>query len=593
MAYVENFYFYPIKGFPGVELSEVDFYAGEGIRGDRGIGLGVNSQIIPGAETGSWFPCQNFHRMTIRPDLTTFKVSLCAEGVRLESPTGCTQVISEKTNEISTSTDVLDSMGAVCRAGENRGYWDHQDAAISIINLSTVEVIEKIVGSPIDPLRFRANIYVRCEPWSEFKWIGKRISIDGAQLDIIRPIDRCKTTSVNTQTGNLDLNMPAILMRYFGHMFCGIYATVHKSGSVTQKAEISIREDITSEQLKAAVNQKTAPDIQYWPRRASIKEIYQETEEIRSLWIQDSLESIGSLACYKAGQYVRIHSLCGDSVWRSYTVSAVKNGKIRITVKRDKGEGSQAIHQLGIDQNIILTGPFGDATLNDSSKAIHFISAGIGITPTAAKLTELAQQGYCHPVNVTHVARNNLELALWNDIVEAKDALKNASVQLYLTRESTGAADAFFERPNLKSVAHHVKTSEADVHICGPSGFVDSVVTNLREAGVDENTIFLDIFSSSDTPVEMRAIPESKPIKVTLAQTNITDYWNPEDGTLLDFSESRGATIPSHCRAGVCKTCRCKIIDGKAARLVGEVGNDSKQTLVCCSIPTESLTLDI
>jgi len=591
MSSVESIYRYPIKGFPGERLESAALVRNEGIAGDRSIAIGDGK--LPVNEEGAWTPCQAFHRMSTRPDLTTFQVDRKQNGLKLIAPDGMIQNIDETKSHFDTMSSKFGGPTLIHRARNNRGFWDHQDAAISIINLATIEAIGKILNCTIDPLRFRANIYVRAEPWSEFQWLGQKIELGNAQLNIIRPIDRCKTTSVDVNTGEMTVNMPAMLMRLFGHMFCGVYASVCRSGTIINGAKISRKDQTCFDNVAAASVMKTAPSLPDWPRPATISKISDEAEGICSLWIKDSLEKFGSLKSFKAGQYVRLHNISDQSVWRSYTVSAVKDGALRITVKRDKGVGSQAVHSFKEGEQITITGPFGTATLDAKSDAVHRISAGIGITPTFAKLTELAQKGYESPALVTHVARSKSELALWDDVLATKSKLAKAVFSLHLTKENAGVPNAISGRPELVSIAHGIRECGADVHVCGPTGFVDSVLTALKQAKVPENKIFIDVFSTPDVQTEMRPIPSSAPIKVTLTKSNITDYWKPEDGTLLEFAESRGALIPSHCRAGLCKTCKCEVVEGSATRLIGELGNDLETTLLCSSIPSETLTLDV
>lgn len=591
MNTIEHIYRYPVKGFPGEQLPEVNLHANEGIIGDRTIAL--SSGAIPVNDFGAWTPCQAFQRMSTRPELTRFQIEANTSGVQLTSPNDHTYFINKNTSDLDFLDEILDTQVSVHRASHNRGFWDHKDAAVSIINLSTIEVIARIVGKPIDPLRFRANLYVRAEAWSEFHWIGRALKIQEATLNVIRPIDRCRTISVNVDTGKLDLNMPALLIRHFGHMFCGVYATVENSGKITSGTTFEVADKFSKAPIAEAAKQKTAPDLATWPRPALVVEIKPEAEGINSFWIKDTLDKIGSFAKYKPGQYIRLHNLSDTYTWRSYSVSAVRAGKLRITVKRDGGVGSHAVHALRKHDNLIITGPFGKATLNNASKAIHFVSSGIGITPIVAKLTALAQSGYTNPVQITHVARSSLALALWDDVMEAVKKLPNAELNLYLTEKGTFTEGAFTGRPNPQVIVNYAKQANADVHICGSAGFVNSIIHALEDASISNAKIFIDRFSSPDVETDMRAIPKTEPIKVTFVRTNITGYWKPEDGTLLDFAEARGALIPSHCRAGLCKTCVCNILQGSATRLVGQEGDDDKQTLLCSSIPKEPLTLDM
>lgn len=112
---------------------------------------------------------------------------------------------------------------------------------ISLQNLATVTALEKIVGAPIDPLRFRANFYIDGVPeWSEFEWVGREIRIGSARLKVVSPTVRCAATMVNPSTGERDLNIPHALKRSFGHINMGVYAEVIDGGEVIEGATVSV-----------------------------------------------------------------------------------------------------------------------------------------------------------------------------------------------------------------------------------------------------------------------------------------------------------------------------------------------------------------
>ena len=99
---------------------------------------------------------------------------------------------------------------------------------VSIINLASVADLENYVGAPVDPLRFRANLYVTGWPaWQELDMVGRQISIgNGVRAKIVKRIVRCAATNVDPATGARDLEIPNTLMKTFGHADCGIYAQV-------------------------------------------------------------------------------------------------------------------------------------------------------------------------------------------------------------------------------------------------------------------------------------------------------------------------------------------------------------------------------
>jgi uncharacterized protein YcbX len=103
---------------------------------------------------------------------------------------------------------------------------------VSIINLASVAALENVIAAPVNPLRFRGNLYVDDWPaWREFDLLGREISLaGGARLKVIKRIVRCAATNVDPETGLRDLSIPDTLMRSFGHADCGVYAEVVAGG---------------------------------------------------------------------------------------------------------------------------------------------------------------------------------------------------------------------------------------------------------------------------------------------------------------------------------------------------------------------------
>ena len=85
----------------------------------------------------------------------------------------------------------------------------------------------------IDPLRFRANIYIDgAKPWEEFDWVGSEIRIGNVVFAVDRKNGRCGATNVNPATGRRDLDIPGSLRAAFGHKNLGIYLIVRDGGEI-------------------------------------------------------------------------------------------------------------------------------------------------------------------------------------------------------------------------------------------------------------------------------------------------------------------------------------------------------------------------
>jgi uncharacterized protein YcbX len=123
---------------------------------------------------------------------------------------------------------------------EGHSFSDVAAKVVSIINLASVAAIETILGVPVDPLRFRGNLYVTGWPaWGEFDLVGREIAIGDARLKVVKRIMRCAATNVDPGTGIRDLAIPAMLMRTFDHADCGVYAQVIAPGDIAPGTVIS------------------------------------------------------------------------------------------------------------------------------------------------------------------------------------------------------------------------------------------------------------------------------------------------------------------------------------------------------------------
>jgi len=102
---------------------------------------------------------------------------------------------------------------------------------VSVVNLASIRALEQVARVPVDPIRFRANLYIDGLPaWTEFDWVGSEIMVGQARLHIVSRIARCAATTVNPATAERDLSVLTHLQQSFGHVHMGIYAEVIGSG---------------------------------------------------------------------------------------------------------------------------------------------------------------------------------------------------------------------------------------------------------------------------------------------------------------------------------------------------------------------------
>ncbi len=125
---------------------------------------------------------------------------------------------------------------------DNHHFANVADNFISLINLASVREIKRVIGRPLDPMRFRGNIYVDgWDAWRELDLVGAILSVNGkAMFKVSEPISRCAATNVDPATGERDMHVPRTLSDIFGHQYCGIYLTAIADGTISSNAGCTI-----------------------------------------------------------------------------------------------------------------------------------------------------------------------------------------------------------------------------------------------------------------------------------------------------------------------------------------------------------------
>jgi uncharacterized protein YcbX len=120
-------------------------------------------------------------------------------------------------------------------------FMDSRSGYVSIVNLASVRDLADKLGRPVDPLRFRANLYVEGWPaWVENDWTGRTMRVGQARAEVLKPIVRCAATHVDPVTAERDIEVVKALFDHYGHMFCGIYLNVEEGGAVREGDGVAV-----------------------------------------------------------------------------------------------------------------------------------------------------------------------------------------------------------------------------------------------------------------------------------------------------------------------------------------------------------------
>lgn len=116
---------------------------------------------------------------------------------------------------------------------------DQDQPLVSINSVASLADLSARMGRDLSPHRFRGNIWVDgWAPMAELDLIGQEISIGQARLRIEAPIDRCRATGANPETGEQDADTMGALEGGYGHTDFGVFARVVAGGRIAVADEV-------------------------------------------------------------------------------------------------------------------------------------------------------------------------------------------------------------------------------------------------------------------------------------------------------------------------------------------------------------------
>ncbi|NEW07637.1 MOSC domain-containing protein [Paenibacillus sp. SYP-B3998] len=219
---------YPIKSFAGERLETciVETY---GLYGDRCYAF------IDETKEG-W---ESFFTARTIPNMLAYKAKLIGEGFQHELPK--VSVTSPDNRIFNWNEELLNEMQRFSKKKMSMKSYQSQNAdlmavdssSLLIITDSTLRNLEKIWGKSLDKRRFRANLVVTVDEGAgnECEWIGKRVAVGSAELQIDTYCERCSMITIDPD----DLERDSSLLRKVNeemNLSFGVYASVKKTGHI-------------------------------------------------------------------------------------------------------------------------------------------------------------------------------------------------------------------------------------------------------------------------------------------------------------------------------------------------------------------------
>jgi ferredoxin-NADP reductase/MOSC domain-containing protein YiiM len=351
-----------------------------------------------------------------------------------------------------------------------------------------------------------------------------------------------------------------------------------------------------------------------WPgfRQMRVANIIKESASVTS-FILSPIDG-QPLPLFQAGQFVVLRLLVDPGkppVLRSYSLSDLPaTDHLRISVKSElNGIGSSFLcNRVREDAALDVSAPRGSFTLHPGQGPVVLLSAGVGATPVMAMLHSLAAEKSQREIWWIFGARKRAEHPFAE---ESRSLLKQLSRgRRYIVYSRPAATDQVasdFDATGHIDIVLLEKIGvpeNSDFYLCGPPSFLQNMRDGLQKWGVPAENVHTEIFGSleSITPgmaevVHTPHLPQGPPGSgppVSFARSGLTAAWDPKFASLLELAEACDVPVKWSCRSGVCHTCMTGLIAGSIVYNPEPLERPAPgNVLVCCSHPSEGVTLDL
>jgi ring-1,2-phenylacetyl-CoA epoxidase subunit PaaE len=314
-----------------------------------------------------------------------------------------------------------------------------------------------------------------------------------------------------------------------------------------------------------------------------VADVRRETEDSVSIALAVPAAQIDAFR-FQAGQFVTLRTKINDEeVRRAYSIHIApeqfdETHQIRVGVKRVQGGkfSSWANAALRVGDEIDVLPPDGRFTVPiDPARRKRYVAfaGGSGITPILSLMETILRTEPDAQFTLVYGNRTVSSIMFSEAIEDLKNRFLNRVCVVHVL------SDEIQESPLLSGLLNQEKCNAlletlipvADIDcalICGPEPMMDAAETALLAAGLAKEKILIERFGVP--------MPASAPMKASPHGQSATKLTIVADGkqrtvpllegqAVLDAGLAAGIPLPYACKAGVCCSCKAKLLHGKVS----------------------------
>ena len=339
----------------------------------------------------------------------------------------------------------------------------------------------------------------------------------------------------------------------------------------------------------------------------TVAEVIDETAEARSIRFIVP-EELRETFLFKPGQHLTLKAeIAGEELRRNYSLCvAPQDGAVTVTVKRIAGGAfsNWANDTLKPGMAVDVMPPHGSFTWEfDPARANHYVgfAGGSGITPVMSLLKTALLAEPESRFTLFYGNRDSLSIIFLEALAQLKNRfMERLEVHHFLAEEAEefDLFNGMLDRAKCDEILESLIEPDevAAFFICGPGPMMDSAEEALRARGVAKERIHLERFTADRPPEALQAQLDAlsreaagATMLVTLDGRKRRVAFDAAAGNILDSARAAGLPAPFACKAGVCATCRARVVSGEVemAARYGLTDEEvaSGYVLTCQSVP--------
>ena len=312
---------------------------------------------------------------------------------------------------------------------------------------------------------------------------------------------------------------------------------------------------------------------------------------------------------FTQGQYLTFRrDFDGEELRRSYSICAGRGeGVLKVGIKRVDGGtfSTWANENLRPGDEIDAMPPMGKFFTPiepDANKEYLGFAGGSGITPVLSIIKTVLADEPASRFTLVYANRAISSIMFREELEDLKNTYLGRFSVIHVLEQEGQEIDLFTGRIDAEKMkalfSHWLDAKTVDTaFICGPEPMMLAIAASLREHGLSDAQIKFELFASGQPGrAKAKAVSAVAVAPGTGVQTTVTldgatrSFEMPRSGqTILDAAIAAQMDAPYSCKAGVCSTCRCKVLEGEVEMAINHALEDYEvragYVLSCQSTP--------